>query len=250
GVFSNIGYGSYCIEMTNSCYDTVITRCFTATRAVPAVGATVSIANKDCNGFTATITGQQNLYTPNYCLYDVNHSLITCNATGVFNTVPYGTYCIETHDACTDTLITRCFTVTRPVAALTGTVIGGAICSGFNVTTNSTRLINPTFCLYDNLGNVITCNSTGIFNGLGYGNYCIRAISCGDSTNTICFSAAKPIPALAATVSITNKQCSTFTASVTGQSHVTNAQYCLYDSIDSLITCNSTGVFNGLAYGS
>ena len=29
GVFNNIAYGSYCISMVNSCYDTTITRCFT-----------------------------------------------------------------------------------------------------------------------------------------------------------------------------------------------------------------------------
>jgi hypothetical protein len=67
---------------------------------IPNVNASVSISNNQCSGFTATITGQQNLTTPQYCLYDNSNTLITCNTTGVFSSVAYGSYCIAIKDNC------------------------------------------------------------------------------------------------------------------------------------------------------
>jgi len=249
GIFSNLPYGSYCLEVNDACYDTTITRCFTSTRAVPYVASTVNISNKNCATFSATITGQSNLTSPDYCLYDASDVQIACNATGVFDNVPYGSYCIKVHDACTDTVINRCFTVTKPVPTLTGYTITGSGCSSFNVQVSGTNLNGPEYCLYDNNGNVITCNSTGIFDNLPYGSYCVSATSCGDVTNSICFTGTRPVPAVAAAVQITQRTCATFSAAITGQTNLSSPQYCLYDNNDVLISCNTTGVFDNVSYG-
>lgn len=250
GVFTNLSYGSYCIEATNTCYDTTIERCFTVNQPIPSVANSVTISNKDCSTFTATITGQSNLTTPDYCLYDASDVQIECNSTGVFDNVPYGSYCIKIHDGCVDTIITRCFTVTKPVATLTGYTITGSYCNSFGVSVNGSNLFTPEYCLYDELGNVITCDSTGSFDSIPYSSYCIRAISCGDTTNSICFTGSRPIPSIGPNVQISNKVCGTFSASLTGQTNLTDPDYCLYDYKDSLLTCNNTGVFGSIPYGS
>ncbi|MGZ8544666.1 MAG: hypothetical protein ACXWV0_05185, partial [Flavisolibacter sp.] len=250
GVFNNLAYGSYCIRATDLCYDTVITRCFSAARAVPSIGATVNLSNQNCSTFTATVTNKQNLTSASFCLYDNADALLECNTTGIFTNVPYGNYCIKVLDGCVDTLITRCFSSARPVATLTNYTITGSNCDGFNVSVNGNNLNDPVYCLFDNLGNVITCNSTGIFTGLDHGNYCIRAISCGDTTNNLCFGSSMPVPAVATNVQISNRQCSTFTATVTGQVNLTNPSFCIFDASDNLIVCNTNGVFDDLPYGS
>lgn len=249
GIFTNVPYGSYCISVYDDCYDTTITTCFIVNHAVPQVDQTVAISNQNCTTFTATITGQVNLTSPSFCLYDSLGNQLNCNSTGIFNNVPYGSYCIKTHDACTDSIITRCFTALKPLPILTGYNISGANCSTFNVSVSGSYLNNPNYCLYDSLGNVITCDSSGVFNGLNHGHYCIRAISCGDTSNSICFTSTRPIPSVGAAV-ITQQNCSGISVAITGQANLTSPYYCLYDSLNNLISCDSTGAFNNIPYGS
>ncbi|HWJ28124.1 MAG TPA: T9SS type A sorting domain-containing protein, partial [Flavisolibacter sp.] len=201
--------------------------------------------------FTATITGQQNLTTPNFCLYDTAGNIVQCNPTGVFSNIPYGSYCIRIQDGCIDTTIQRCFTEMKPTPVITNVVMAGVDCSTFNATATGLNLISPNYCLYDSLGNVVTCDSAGVFNGLPYGSYCVRAISCGDTTASYCFSSYRPVPSVASFVQVNNKQCSGFRASIVSQTNLTNPDYCLYTSAtDSLISCNTTGVFDNVPYGS
>jgi hypothetical protein len=249
GVFNGLAYGNYCIEATDLCYDTVISRCFTVTRPVPSVGA-VNINNLNCTGFTAMQTGQNNLTNPDYCLYNSANVQISCNTTGVFPNLTYGSYCIHTHDACTDTIITRCFNIQKPIGHLTGYSVNGSNCTSFNVHINGDSLINPIYCLYDSLGNVITCDSTGNFNGLPQGHYCVRAVSCGDTTNSICFEGSRPVPAIGPNVQIIERKCSSFSVGLTGQVNLTDPEFCLYNSNDSLISCNTDGTFFNIPYGS
>lgn len=250
GVFSNLPYGSYCMQVQDACYDTTIVRCFTLNHATSSVASSVSISNENCTTFTAQITGQSNLTTPNYCLYDNSNVQIACNATGIFDNVPYGSYCIKVQDGCTDTIITRCFTATKPVPTLTSYSFIGSDCSSFSVQVSGSNLISPEYCLYDKDGNVITCNSTGIFNNLPYDHYCVSATSCGDVTNSICFDGVRPVPSVDASVQISSKACTTFSASITGQTNLTTPEYCLYDNSDVLIGCNATGTFDNIPYGS
>ena len=255
GVFDVTGYGSYCIRVRDLCYDTTILRCFTVTQPVPAVASTVSTSNLACSTFTATITGQANLISPTYCLYNSSNVLITCNGSGSFNNVPYGSYCIRITDGCTGTVINRCFTRSRPIPSVDPNIaISNNGCTSFSATvTGQQNLNNPQYCIYNASGILIACNSTGVFNGLGYGNYCINVTNnslCYDTVIRRCFTVNRPVPSVAATVAISNQTCNDFRANVTGQTNLNNPNYCLYNSANVLINCNTTGQFNNLAYGS
>jgi hypothetical protein len=198
------------------------------------------------------VTGQTNLTNPNYCLYNSSNVQLTCNTTGTFTALAYGTYTITIQNGCSDTIITRTFTVAKPIPVITSVSKSNINCTSFTATANGGTLINPEYCLFDSTGVVISCgNTTGIFNNLPHGSYCIRAISCGDTTASVCFSNAAPVASVNASVQINNKTCSDFKAMVTGQTNLTNPVYCLYDNLGVQIdTCNHTGIFTNLPYGS
>ncbi len=254
GVFNNVPYGSYCIGITDNCYDTTFSRCFTVAHPAVSVGSTVGITNLVCSGFDATINGQQNLTNPQYCLYDSTNTLVSCNTTGSFTNIPYGPYCIYVTDGCTGTVITRCFTQRKAVPNVSATVtFSNLLCTTFTATINGqSNIVNPQYCLYDKDNNVIVCNSTGVFNNLPYGSYCMHIQNdpaCFDTTIQRCFVVGAPIPSVG-TVAIANKTCAGFTATVTGQLNLSNPQYYLLDNSSNKIDSNATGQFNNLPYGS
>ncbi len=259
GIFNNLPYGSYCIDVVNNavCYDTTITRCFNVVKPVPAVGPLVTITNRTCIDFTASLGGQSNLNNPQYCLYNAANVLIGCNATGVFNNLPYGTYCINAVNdpLCYDTTITRCFTVTRLVPVVNAAVtITNKNCTGFSASiTGQVNINNAQYCLFTAARVLVGCNTTGVFNNVPYGNYCIDVINdplCYDTVITRCFTVTPPVPAIASAVAVSSRNCTSFTATITGQTNIYNPQYCLYNSANVLISCNTTGVFTGIPYGS
>jgi len=252
GAFTNLPYGNYCIKTKDVCYDTVITRCFTTTKPIPSIAPNVVITHQTCSTYTVSITGQSNLYNPVFCLYDdASDRPITCNTTGTFTNLTYGiNYCIQLFNGCNDTIITRCFSPVRPIPTLNPVSFSGVNCNTVNVGTGGGG-IGAQYCLYDSLGNIITCNSTGIFDSLPHGNYCIKAItSCGDTTQPRCFTSTRPVPSVGANVTISNRICTGFTATVTGQQNLTNPQYCLLNTAGDTLTCNTTGVFTNIPYGS
>lgn len=259
GIFTNLPYGSYCIDIISdsTCYDTTITRCFTVNPPVPSVAPDVIISNLTCTTFTATIGGVNNVNNPQYCLYTPAHVLIICNSTGIFNDLPYGSYCIDVinDSTCYDTTITRCFTVVPPKPSVDANItISNKSCTTFTATVmGQTNLTSPQYCIYTAANVLVTCNTTGIFNNLLYGSYCIEIkndSTCYDTTISRCFSVTRPIPSVNPAISISNKNCTTFTAKVTGQVNLSNPQYCIYDSVNVLLSCNSTGSFTNLTYGS
>ena len=205
----------------------------------------------DCTNFGIRIKGDS-LTNPYYCLYDSIGNLIQCDSTGMFDSIPLGNYCIHIHDACLDTTIIKCFTIGPPIIINDLNVsISNKDCTSFTASASSDNLINPYYCLYDSANVLISCDSSGVFNNLPYGNYCIKATnSCPDTTFTVCFNADPPIPSVSPNVSFSNNTCTSFTAKITGQQNLTNPQYCLYDSNDIQLSCNSSGVFNNLLYGS
>jgi Secretion system C-terminal sorting domain/SprB repeat len=256
GVFTGLLYGSYCIKIADTCYDTTITRCFSVARPVPEVDMNVNIA-RTCNSFTATITGQVNLSNPNYCLYDAGNVLILCNTTGVFPDLPFGTYCIKVVNdpACYDTVINRCFAVSKPVPRLGVDVsIYNKTCTTFTAQiTDTADWSSPQFCLYTPAHVVIICNTTGVFNDLPYGTYCIEAKNgpgCYDTTISRCFTVTRPTPVIDDYAVTGNRTCTTFDAAISGQTNVSNPQYCLYNESNVLLGCNATGVFTAIPYGS
>ena len=258
GVFDNVPYGSYCMEMTDACYDTTITYCFTKSKRKPSVDNDVTISNNTCATFTASITGQSYLFNPQYCIYDNSNNLISCNTTGVFTNLPHNNYCIKITSAapCYDTVMTRCFSAVQPVPSADDPSITNRTCSAFDVSIPSVSYINsPDYCLYDNAGTLISCNTTGVFTNLPYGSYCIiiTDLSPGTGCNTgpvnKCFTVSKNTPSVSSNVTI-SKQCSTFSASFMRSRNLINPQYCLYDNNNNLISCNTTGSFTNINYGS
>lgn len=256
GTFSNIPYGSYCIEMRDACYDTTITRCFGVAQPRPSVNAGVSVSNRQCATFNAAVTGQSNLFNPQYCLYNAANTLVSCNTTGVFNNIPYGQYSIRIISSapCYDTTIVRNINEAQPRPSVNSNVgFSSQTCSGYTASIGGqTNLFNPNYCLYDN-GVLVACNSTGVFNNLTYGsNYCIRITSeapCYDTTIERCFSRTQPLPS-AGDPTYSNQTCSSFTVRIPSVTNIPSPQYCLYDNANNLVSCNTTGRFDNLAYGS
>ncbi|MEP6583799.1 MAG: T9SS type A sorting domain-containing protein [Ginsengibacter sp.] len=250
GVFDNLPYGNYCIEMKDGCRDTTIQRCFSASRPTPVVDQIITPSYISCSSFGIVVNGDS-LTNPSYCLYDSLGALIICNSTGIFDSLSLGNYCVNIYDACLDTTFIRCFTAGPPVV-VNNIVVGfsNKICTTFTATASGSNLNNPFYCLYDNLDSLISCDSTGIFNNLPYGSYCIKTKNaCPDTTFINCFTVIQPIPSVNSNAKLSNYTCSDFTAKIIGQQNLTTPDYCLYDSLDQLIGCNSTGIFNNLSYG-
>jgi len=250
GVFNNLTYGSYCIKAHDACLDTTISRCFTVSPPPIFIGNNVNVYSKNCNTFSVAIIGQVGLTNPNYCLFDSADVEVVCNSSGVFNNLVYGSYCIKTKDGCRDTTILRCFTVRKPRPVIPISITPSYIdCNNITVTVAGDSLFSPIFCLYDTAGALIRCNSTGIFDHLTPGNQCVTIYDpCYDTTISRCFSVGIAVITNDLTVTISNKNCSSFTVK-SNSNNLTAAQYCLYNQADSLIGCNTTGLFNNLAYG-
>jgi hypothetical protein len=255
GVFDGLAYGSYCIDVTDACGDTTIQRCFHQ-YLLPVTGGSASVTNRTCSGFNVTVTGQSNVYNGQYCLLDSTGNPavgVPCNGTGVFVNVPYGSYCLQTTDACSGTATTVCFSAVAPLPAVGSVVISNKTCAGFTATqTGQKHLTSPVYCLLDSLGNTVgACNATGVFAVNVYGSYAIQTTDgCADSVLLAPFSVSRPIPSVSPTVNFTNQNCTSFTATITGQANLTNPQYALVDSLGDTVATNNTGVFAGVLYGS
>ena len=251
GVFLNVPYGNYCIYAHDACTDTTIIKCLTTVPPIISINKSVAISNKTCVDFSISITGQIGLTNPNYCLVDSANVLVACNKTGVFNNILYGSYCISVKDGCQDTTIKVCFSATRPVPKVPTVIVPYYnTCTTFGVTIGGDSLTSPRYCLYDSLNILITCNNTGIFNGLTFGRYCANVYdSCFDTTYIRCFNVTSPIFINDIAIAISNKACSTFTLKASSD-NLKNALYCLYTPADSLIACDSSGVFFNLPYSS
>jgi hypothetical protein len=250
GIFNNLSYKTYCISVIDGCRDTTIKRCFTARKPIPVIPAIILPAYAYCQVFGVIVKGDS-LTSPLYCLYDVNGVQLTCNTTGKFDSIAYGNYCITIHDSCYDTTIVRCISILAPTILNDIKInVNNRTCASFSANVSSNTLIEPSYCLYNSLGNLLVCNTTGIFNNLTYGSYCIKARNkCPDSTFTHCFKATPPLPSLNSNVIISNKTCNTFNVNTTGEQNFTNPKYCLFNAANIRITCNTTGIFSNLTYG-
>jgi hypothetical protein len=250
GVFNNLSYGRYCINIKDSCRDTTIQRCFNPTRPMPLVPAVLVPSYYGCDNF-GVIVGGDSLTNPRYCIIDINGNVLTCNYTGIFDSLQYGYYCIDIHDSCYDTTITRCISVLGPVIGSNITVsTSDQTCLNFTASVGGLWLLNPTFCLYTSNDVLLECNNNGIFYNLPYGSYYIKTRNgCPDTTFTTYFTELPPLPSLDANVGFTNNTCSTFSVGIGGPQNLNNPTYCLFDSSNVSIMCNSTGIFNNIAYG-
>lgn len=251
GEFTGLSYGTYCIKARDLCADTIIERCFTVSRPVPFVADDVLISNKVCETFTAAITGQVNVTIPEYFLYNNNNVLVERNETGVFNNVPYGEYCIKTHDRCIDTTLINCFSVGKPMPFLTEILHPVYLtCTNFGLNVGGDSLYNPVYCLIDEFSNVVECNNTGKFDSIPIGSYCVNIYDeCRDTTFQRCLKVSPLMVINDMLVVEESKTCSTFTAHVYTMI-LSGSEFFLYDEDDNLITQNNSGIFTNLAYGS
>lgn len=251
GVFNDLPLGEYCIKTTDGCIDTTITKCFSVARFHPQVDSVIIPSYVNCETFGLNIGGDS-LTAPVYCLYDTSHNQIACNTTGIFDSIPLGSYCITVYDACIDSTFERCFSVGMPVISNDMTVnLSDQTCSSFTARVQTSNLNGGSFCLYDVNDELIKCDSTGIFTGLAYGSYCVKANpGCPDTTVISCFIATPPVPSIGATPSISNRTCSTFTAKVNNLKNLTDPTFYLLNSSADTIGQNTSGQFANLLYGS
>ncbi len=255
GTFNNVPYGSYCIRIVNSaaCYDTTIRRCFTITRPIPSLSASLNVT-RNCGTISLAATGQANLNNPQYCLYNAANTLIGCNGSGNFNNLPYGTYCMEIRNdpSCYDTVIRRCVTVTRNVPSIGAVSISNQACSTFSATVASqVNLSNPVFQLRNLSGVLLASNGSGIFNNLAYGSYRVTMVNnaaCYDTSIVRDFSVNRPV-ASAGPVALSGYTCSGFNADFTGEVNVSSATYRLVNELGQVIATNTSGTFTGIPYG-
>lgn len=254
GVFTSLPYGDYCIRVRNNpaCYDTTITVCFTGARIPPSVGESLTLVRL-CNTINLSVNGQNQIYNPQYCIYDGNNQLIQCNTTGAFTGLPYGAYCLTVRNdpTCYDTTITRCVLIEKLRPEL-GPVDIQQNCTDFNASsTGEQNIYNPVYTLKDALGNIIATNTTGAFTNLPYGSYCMEMRNdplCYDTTIIRCFTGTRPIPT-GGVVTASNLTCPGFTATVSGLQNFNNPTFTLKNSGGTVIETNSTGVFNITGYG-
>ena len=250
GIFNNLSYGNYCINIKDSCRDTTIQRCFNPSRPMPIVPAVIVPSYYTCLNFGVVVTGDS-LTNPRFCIVDINGTILSCNYTGIFDSLQYGYYCIDIHDSCYDTTITRCISVLGPVVGNNITVsTGDQTCFDFTASVGGIGLLNPTFCLYNSNNVLVTCNNNGIFSNLPYGSYSIQTHNgCPDTTFIVNFAETPPLPSINTNVALSNQTCNSLSVQVTGQQNLTSPTYCLFDSNNVSITCNATGIFNNLSYG-
>jgi uncharacterized protein (DUF2141 family) len=111
GIFKNVKYGSYCVEVWNdkSCYDTIIKKCFSYARPIPVAGNPV-FTEESCFRFSVDFSIKQNLFLPSFFLLNDKRDTISVNSTGIFKNLVYGSYCIGVRDGCSGLKIEKCFT--------------------------------------------------------------------------------------------------------------------------------------------
>lgn len=251
GIFTNLTYQQYCVRVHDGCRDTILTACFNAKPPIPSLPPVIAPGYITCSVFGLVVVGDSTT-NPTYCLYDSNAVVINCNTTGVFDSIPFGNYCVTMHDECTDTTIKRCFGVTGPtIVNDMAIVIKNKDCSTFTAVASSSSFIKPGYCLYNAADSLLRCDSSGNFTGLSYGSYCIKATpTCPDTVFVQCFTVTPNLPMVASTVAISNPTCTTFTATITGQKNLLSPIYCIYNHMDSLLSCSPGPIFTSLPFGS
>ena len=219
GVFDNILLGSYCVTIHDDCADTTFTRCFSVGPPIVPNDVLIDISNKICTGFTASVS-TQNFRNAAYCLYNNQDELIRCDSSGIFHDLPYGAYYITSKSFCPDTTVITHFSAIAPIPRVnTNATISNKTCSTFSARiTGQTNLTAPEYFLLDENDQIIESNTTGRFDNLLYGSYCIRVVNqCYDTTLKVCFKSAPDLIALTATAARScNYGTSKFTIRVTG----------------------------------
>lgn len=141
-----------------------------------------------CNSWDATVRSER-FNNPTYCLYNSNNQMIACNSTGLFPGLPYGGYYAIATDACyRDSFYVRHDSASVDIEFERSDYT----CTSFKLTVPSLPA-NWTICLYDSAGQLVNCNTTGVFTGVPYGMYCAKIYDpCAGDTLTYCNTFAYP----------------------------------------------------------
>lgn len=248
GVFPGLAYGTYTIVATDGCTGISISRTVFATAPVVSLDANVKISARNCNTFTATVTGQTNATNPTYKIFDEANVIKGNNATGIFQFLTYGKYRIEMKDGCIDTTIYRYIDVKKAVIKVDSLVPAYIKCNKFGIAVSGDSIYSGAdYCLYDNLGTLIACNNTGKFDSLALGAYCVTIHDiCRDTTITRCINVAGSVLPNDLTIK-TDIYCNSFTATVQ-TNNFKGGTYILYKD-NVVIATSTTGVFSTIAFG-
>ena len=231
---------------------------YTAPNFIMAATDVTCINGKDG---TITVTGQQYGRAPfSYQIIAPSASGVgTVSVPGIFTGLTSGNYFIQLRDSC-GAIQTRNVTIQNYnwfIDSYTGVKFD---CDS----------VLFTIKLKDSRGNV---TPNAIFNGFLYGASIIPGDTTWFTTNTfkyyvgnnnvvklfvkdlcgniksVVWTGPSVVPSVSPVIAMSNMACLTFTATVTGQINLTAPQYCIYNNIGTLVTCNTTGIFNLLPYG-
>ena len=258
GVFKNLKAGEYTIRMTDSCggiqtrqtkinnytwqidsYNFIKTVCDSASGYIKAIDSkgNISTIGSGIPGFTYGIVRQ------------VGDTIWFASSTFQFDLKGNTNFDVLVKDSCGEIKKGAASIVIQPTIG--GIVVSSKLCNSFTATVSGTaNFFSPNYCLFDSSNVLVSCNSSGVFPLLPYGNYCVTVQdACSNKLIRSCFGAVPPAISFNQTVAISKKVCASFSASITGQIGFTNPSYCLYDSTNTVLYCNGTGVFDLLPYG-
>ncbi len=263
-VISGLPAGTYAVtvkDIGNNCEVTETSVVVPGSYSDPRFGLTsTDVTCTNGTDGTISVTGLTNGRSPfTYTIVAPSTSNIgMSNNTGSFTGLPAGTYSVQLRDSCggMQTRIAGILNYTWTISAAI-TKVG---CDTVNVVVTAT----------DNKGR--TNASGSYFNGFKYG--VIRGA--GDtvwSTNRT-FRVSKETrrtlqvvavdhcgtysyfswvdnarPGIGSTVAVSDRACNTFTATVGSKSNLSKPQFCIINSANVELACNTSGVFTGLPYG-
>ena len=183
GTFTNVPYGSYCIDVVNdaACNAVTLPVCFTGAPKVPSLG-NFTVTGRSCTGFNTSVNAINNMLNPTFTLTDALGNVQT-NSIGVFTNVAWGTATITAYDACYDTTITR--TVSALPVAINYSLSASPSCE-LNTTSLSVTITaggNPyTVKVYDPYGVEVDSKSG---NGSSYKFTNLPALMPGDQYRVV-----------------------------------------------------------------
>ena len=174
GVFNQLIAGEYSIQMIDSCGG-IQTRRITLNNYTWRIDA-YPFTQTSCNnarGFIRVIDSRGNISTsggiPGF-MYGIvrapGDTIWSASPNFSFSLNGYSSFQVIAKDAC-GIIKTGSTSVSFNPSINSTVTLSGYQCNSFNASvTGSNNLFNPTYCLFDNLGNQISCNSTGSFSSL------------------------------------------------------------------------------------
>ncbi|MBX2943618.1 MAG: SprB repeat-containing protein, partial [Cyclobacteriaceae bacterium] len=262
GIYTGLRAGTYTfvVKDNNNCQFTTPTITITEPAPITASGTLTSPVS--CNGasdgvITITASGGT-LVGPNYT-YTLNQAPGTINNTGVFSGLAAGNYTVTVEDDNTCTKVTSTVSVTQPspltaFASVSSNYNGAKIsCTGASdaVITGVANGGNGgyTYVLDQDLLNT-TGNATGIYTGVGPGNYTITVTDAGlCNVTSASVNVTEPAPIVASSLVTGAISCNGGNDGKITVSGSGGTGAYTFIQINPAGPTNATGIFTGLADG-